>query len=307
MDFLVGNSEEFDGGKKGEFYYFPDRAQLPVIVAARMSLSFPGLISAVPLWSRDFTLKPEFRDTPQRCLFSDGGLTSNFPIHFFDHPFPNSPTFAISLDDYDTKRSRDDVWLPSSAFAGWLVPILPFQGLGGFLARLLYSAKDWQDNLQSTLPGYRERIVHVVLKPDEGGLNLTMTDATVQKLVDHGRKAGQLLRDSFVLEEHRWRRFLVSMARMEQSLDEVAAAYEQDPGKFGEFLDKFVREQMPYRSPKQAGGRPPNSQDTEVRVDEMLKRARQLVELGTAWRNAPTIRNDDIPKPGTNLRITPKY
>ena len=53
-----------------------------------------------------------------------------------------------------------------------------------------------------------ERIVHVVLKPDEGGLNLTMTDATVQKLVDYGKKAGQLLRDSFVLEEHRWRRFL---------------------------------------------------------------------------------------------------
>ena len=307
LEFLVSNSEEFNGGKKGEFYYFPDRAQLPVIVAARMSLSFPGLISAVPLWSRDFTLKPEYRDTPQRCLFSDGGLTSNFPIHFFDHPFPNSPTFAISLDDYDARRSRDDVWLPSSAFAGWLVPILPFQGLGGFLARLLYSAKDWQDNLQSTLPGYRERIVHVVLKPDEGGLNLTMTDATVQKLVDYGKKAGQLLRDSFVLEEHRWRRFLVSMARMEQSLDEVAAAYEQDPGKFGEFLDKFVRERMPYRSPKQPGERPPNSQDTEARVDEMLKRARQLVELGVAWRNAPTIRNDDIPKPGTNLRITPKY
>ena len=38
-----------NGGEKGEFYYFPDRAQLPVIVAARMSLSFPGLISAVPL------------------------------------------------------------------------------------------------------------------------------------------------------------------------------------------------------------------------------------------------------------------
>src|SRR6185437_7129369 len=221
MNFLVRTCGRFEppAGEAGEFYHFPARAQLPLIVAARMSLSFPGLISAVPLWTRDFTLVEAEREKLRRCLFSDGGLSSNFPIHFFDHLFPNTPTFAISLDEYDAKRNYSDVWLPESAGSGSQLPILPFSGLAAFLMRLVYSAKDWQDNLQSILPGYRERIVHVVLKPDEGGLNLTMDEETIAKLVDYGKRAGTLLRDDFNLEEHRWRRFLVSMARMEETLD----------------------------------------------------------------------------------------
>jgi predicted acylesterase/phospholipase RssA len=312
MAFLVANCPRFTptSGEEGEFYYFPDHAHLPLIVAARMSLSFPGLISAVPLWTRDFTLREQAdKDKLRRCLFSDGGVTNNFPIQFFDHLFPNSPTFAISLDEYDPKRNYDQVWLPSLAVSGIQLPIVPFKGLGDFLARLLYSAKDWQDNLQSTLPGYRERIVHVVLKPDEGGLNLNMSEATIEKLVSFGKQAGILLRDTFDMDQHRWRRFLVSMARMEQTLDEVALAYEQVPGQFGKFLDDYVKIEAPYRDPVVPGKRPPYSQDTEARVDEMLKRAEQLVELGKNWRTPPTIRGDgkNIPHPATDLRITPKY
>ena len=310
MNFLVRTCGRFEppAGEAGEFYHFPARAQLPLIVAARMSLSFPGLISAVPLWTRDFTLVEAEREKLRRCLFSDGGLSSNFPIHFFDHLFPNTPTFAISLDEYDAKRNYSDVWLPESAGSGSQLPILPFSGLAAFLMRLVYSAKDWQDNLQSILPGYRERIVHVVLRPDEGGLNLTMDEETIAKLVDYGKKAGTLLRDDFNLEEHRWRRFLVSMARMEETLDEVATAYAQVPGKFGDFLDDFVRERAPYRQPAAPPeDKPPYTQDTKTRVDEMLKRADELVALGTKWRTPPTIGGGNIPRPATHLRITPKY
>jgi len=189
MAFLTTQCDRFTppAGEAGEYYHFPDLARLPLIVGARMSLSFPLLISAVPLWRRDFTLLEEAeRNKLRRCLFSDGGLSSNFPIHFFDRLLPNTPTFAISLDDYDEKRNRDDVWLPASSGSGSQLPVQPFDGLGGFLMRLLMSAKDWQDNLQSTLPGYRERIAHVVLKPEEGGLNLTMDEATIRKLVNYG-------------------------------------------------------------------------------------------------------------------------
>ena len=309
MSFLVGKCRPFKPpmGEQGEFYYFPDRSLLPLLVAARMSLSFPGLISAVPLWTRDFTLHEKAeRDRLRRCLFSDGGLTSNFPIQFFDHPLPNSPTFAISLDEFDPKRNYDSVWLPGKAISGIQLPILLFGGLGNFLLRLLYSAMAWHDNLQSTLPGYRERIVHVALKPDEGGLNLTMSQATVDKLVGYGRQAGILLRDDFDMDEHRWRRFLVSMARMEETLDEVAAAYEQVPGEFGAFLKKYEEEE-PYEKPVHPGKHPPYTQDTRERVEVMLKRAEALVALGKGWRDPPTIRGGHIPKPATNLRITPTY
>lgn len=300
MAFLAGVCEPFTppAGETGEYYYFPDPARLPLIVGARMSLSFPFLISGVPLWRRDFTLAEEAeQDKLRRCFFSDGGLSSNFPIHFFDHLLPNSPTFAISLDEYDAKRDRgDNVWLPSSAGSGSQLPVLPFDGLGGFLMRLLMSAKDWQDNLQSTLPGYRERIAHVVLKPEQGGLNLAMSEATIRKLVNYGEQAGTTLRDKFDLDAHRWRRFLVAMARMEETLDEVAKAYEGVPGgpeAFGDFLGRYSGETASYK------------QDA-TRLAEMLKRGAELAASGTNWRAQPRIREGNIPKPPTNLRITPK-
>ncbi len=298
MEFLVRVCDPLvaPADEPGEYFKFPDPARLPLIVGARMSLSFPGLIAAVPLWRSDFTLIDVAEQKRlRRCLFSDGGLSSNFPIHFFDHLLPNSPTFAISLDDYDPKRNYDSVWLPQSARSGIALPVLPFSGLGGFLARLLFSAKDWQDNLQSTLPGYRERIAHVVLKPDEGGLNLTMDAETVQKLVGYGQQAGVLLRDKFDLDGHRWRRFLVAMTRMEETLDEVAKAYDQVPGEFGDFLSSYAPAPSSY------------DQKDPARVVEMLKRSAELAEMGVRWRASPTIHGGKIPTPPTNLRVTPKY
>jgi len=286
-------------GARGEYYHFPDAAGLPIIVGARMSLSFPLLISAVPLWRPDFTLKEGEREKLRPCLFSDGGLSSNFPIHFFDHLMPNSPTFAISLDDYDEKRNYSDVWLPrtASAGSGSQLPILPFSGLSGFLMRLLMSAKDWQDNLQSVLPGYRERIVHVVLKPDEGGLNLTMDQTAIDNLVRYGQLAGEKLCNEFDLDEHRWRRFLVAMARMEETLDEVANAYAGIPDALESFRNFLARYPAAAQHYKQ---KPPI-------LEAMLKRGAELDASGLNWRNKPTIREGYIPKPATHLRITPKY
>jgi hypothetical protein len=300
MAFLVEVCDRFEppAGESGEYYYFPDQARLPLIVGARMSLSFPGLISAVPLWRRDFTLadKPE-QDKLRRCLFSDGGLSSNFPIHFFDHLLPNSPTFAITLDEYDKSRNRHgNVWLPSTAGSGSELAVQPFEGLGGFLSRLIDSAKDWQDNLQSTLPGYRERIAHIALAPDEGGLNLAMDAPTILKLAGYGKQAGETLRDEFDLDEHRWRRFLVAMARMEDTLDEVAKAYEGVPGgpeKFADFLARYSYNTEQYKQ-----------EPTVLAV--MLARGKELAARGANWRAAPTIRDGRIPKPETNLRISPK-
>jgi predicted acylesterase/phospholipase RssA len=301
MTFLTNQCDRFEpaAGDKGEFYYFPDAVRLPLVVAARMSLSFPGLICAVPLWRRDFTLSTETeRNKLRRCLFSDGGLSSNFPIHFFDHLLPNQPTFAISLDEFDDKRNRENkrVWLPLAAGGGSQLPIRPFEGLAAFVMRLLDSAKNWQDNLQSVLPGYRERIAHVVLKSDEGGLNLTMDEAKIKKLAGYGKEAGETLCTEFDLNAHRWRRFLVALARMEETLDELAAAYEGVPGgpeNFADFLARYPQEARYY------------DQSPAV-LAAMLARGSELAECGKSWRSRPTIREGHIPSPPTNLRISPK-
>ncbi|MER3469044.1 MAG: hypothetical protein C4314_03515, partial [Thermoflexus sp.] len=69
-------------------------ADLPVVVATRMSLSFPVLVSAVPLYtvrrSAVDRLRAQGRNRLepgdlQRNWFSDGGIASNFPIHLFDN------------------------------------------------------------------------------------------------------------------------------------------------------------------------------------------------------------------------------
>jgi hypothetical protein len=69
-------------------YRLPAADRLPVILAARIGLSFPGLISAVPLYAVDSGRKDPKDRVALRCWFSDGGITSNFPTHFFDSLWP---------------------------------------------------------------------------------------------------------------------------------------------------------------------------------------------------------------------------
>jgi predicted acylesterase/phospholipase RssA len=81
----------------------PKPQDLPIVFGARLSLSFPFLLAAVPLMTPDYAHKPKgepFR--LRRVWFSDGGLTSNFPVHFFDSPVPSRPTFCLNLIDYES-------------------------------------------------------------------------------------------------------------------------------------------------------------------------------------------------------------
>jgi predicted acylesterase/phospholipase RssA len=87
---------------------------MPLVVAARLSLSFPILFSAVPLWAVDHEA-PRGERTLRRCLFTDGGVGSNFPVHLFDASVPSWPTFGFWLDrrkPYDYGSGRNDLWLP---------------------------------------------------------------------------------------------------------------------------------------------------------------------------------------------------
>lgn len=96
----------------------PAWRDLPVVVGARMSLSFPLLIAAVPLYtisvagqreaSAGRTLRAEHL---QRHIFSDGGIASNFPIHFFDRWLPTHPTFGINLVQLPTDEADNERFL----------------------------------------------------------------------------------------------------------------------------------------------------------------------------------------------------
>jgi predicted acylesterase/phospholipase RssA len=314
--YLTAHCEKIDdpAGEHADLYKFPEAENLPLIVATRMSLSFPMLFCAVPLYARDFTFASEAeRAKWRKHLFSDGGLSNNFPIQFFDRMLPNSPTFGITLDDFNEKRVPEDiqkqyppndphsrVWLPktTSPTSGILIPGEPLQGIAAFFSRLLDAAMDWQDNLQSTLPGYRDRIVHVGLKSDEGGLNITMPPKLVLRLGAYGALAGVDMRDQFDLDEHRWRRFLVAMERMDDTLDEIAAAYNGQGGieSFAAFLNRYPNPPNPV-SYKDAA---------RDHLETLKTRVADLAELSRRWEAQLQIPDAELPHPKTDLRITPR-
>jgi predicted acylesterase/phospholipase RssA len=213
------------------YYLLPAPADLPVVVAARMSLSFPVLLSAVPLYAVDYTLpvdasKPRAQQrVPEVCWFSDGGITSNFPIHFFDQPLPEWPTFGINLSPFPPGKQADpvdqtkNVYLPPKPSQGGTQPVwtrlVEKKSLPGLFGLMLNTMQNWRDNAQSQLPGYRDRIVTVFRAPDEGGLNLGMSAEIIERLALRGAAAGRILVDAFGdpgtgnrWNAHRWTRFL---------------------------------------------------------------------------------------------------
>jgi hypothetical protein len=215
----------------------PVAGDLPVIVATRMSLAFPILLSAVPMWVADFTKKlaPGASPELEHCWFSDGGISSNFPITLFDSPLPRWPTFAINLVPFPAGRKPDadeskNVYMAASNSAARLMGFNRFGDLPGFLSAIFNAMQNWNDNTQSVLPGYRDRIVTVFLDADEGGLNLDMPADVLARLRARGAAAGSLIAAHFeapsVLardvgmnwENHRWLRLRGTMGALKDYL-----------------------------------------------------------------------------------------
>lgn len=196
----------------------PDGDAMPVLVATRMSLSFPFLISAIPVHILDVAEKEladglgvDVKLSVKRGWLSDGGISSNFPVNLFDSAIPVRPTFALSLDPLPAAMSQagSRVFMPNSAGHGSALSAWPVTNIASFALSILNAAKDWQDNIQASLPGYRERIVRVALNEHEGGLNLSMSPETTKQLMAYGASAGDKFL-TFNFEEHRWRRTLAS-------------------------------------------------------------------------------------------------
>jgi predicted acylesterase/phospholipase RssA len=255
---------------------FPAPDDLPVVVAARMSLSFPLLISAVPLRALDMTRR-RTRDAVDAvedghapvdplvadiCWFSDGGITSNFPVHFFDTPLPTRPTFAIDLAGFhpDHPRRSDEaanVYLPSSNVGGLLdswnrLDPKPGPGsLSGFVSGIVRTMQNHVDAGLTHQPGYRDRIVHVHTAPDEGGMNLTMPPHVISALTRRGQAAGRALVERFAetpgteaglsWDNHRWVRYRSALAALAEQIELFGRAWRETPGEgrsYRELVDR---------------------------------------------------------------------
>lgn len=245
VDHMINHSP--DSARDKEHLRLPLNEHLPVIVAVRMSLSFPILLSAIRLYAKDYSrlgASPEEDNEPKETLrpvwFSDGGVCSNLPVHFFDSPVPSHPTYAINLSEPHPDRALrpeklGNTWVAINDQRGRGPTWVRFdEGHGAsvsrFLMALFDTARNWTDRAQMRMTGYRERIGHVVVDANEGGLNLDMPPAVISALSGRGAKVSIELHALFTSsgaykhtsgwQRHQWKRVQVWLdALAEMRLD----------------------------------------------------------------------------------------
>lgn len=351
VDWLVaqaGAPQRVDGR---DYYRLVDGEQLPVLVATRMSLSFPLLISAVPLHEparRERRCEPAAAPTPGRdssnvadsmegltsggqncgpvitafrvCWFSDGGISSNFPIHLFDAALPRWPTFGINLvyprhadavllSDAEGQGEQAQieraVFLPTENRQGWqrsyqsIAKPLAAAEMSGFLFSIVSTMQNWRDVLQARAPGYRDRIVHVSLHGDEGGMNLDMPQDVLSRIAAKGSVAGERFCD-FSFANHywiRWRnlasayqRYTLEIARTDDPAQRVAAWHDA------------------YESVATGEPPPPSHRlGSEDKRRESQQLWHHMVEQGQRWDDLGPDLTDGAPRPLPQMKVTPIY
>jgi predicted acylesterase/phospholipase RssA len=189
----------------GQGLYELPAEDLPVVVAARLSLSYPLLFAAVPLHAVDF--EESGQRVFRRAWFSDGGLCSNFPLHLFDAALPTHPTFGLWLDERGPFHPREAVWLPERFIEGcgdsWQrfdpdspPEETPAPGPAGrlfrFVVAAILTAKDWGDRTAMRMPHTRHRVARLFLRGSEGALNITMSRQRILSMArEYGTRTGR--------------------------------------------------------------------------------------------------------------------
>ncbi|MFZ4736691.1 MAG: hypothetical protein ACOYM9_12135 [Bradymonadia bacterium] len=205
------------------YAFLPKTRDLPVLLAARASMSFPLMFQALRLYAvRNAALVSDRKRLVETDLephlFSDGGLCANLPIHAFDDWYPGRPTFGIMLSDglapqgvLDAARDEDllaanqgddrrpEVILfdPRHRAARRHVlhwpPARGVRDLESFIGALLDTATSHRDHAHVRLAGFRERVAVVLLDPGEGGFHIDMGPEAIRGLSKRGVKAAQRL------------------------------------------------------------------------------------------------------------------
>ena len=163
------------------------------------------------------------------------------------------------------------------------------------------------------IPGYRDRIVHVALSEDEGGLNLNMPPQHITNLSNRGRAAARLLAERFsahppegtllTWNNHRWVRYRTLMNALEEIFKQMKRAFEHP---FGEH--ELTYEALIQRPLNEA---PKSYPFANLRQRKFAYRTtRQFLDALNQW-TAPSmtfgeVRGKGTPKPEPQLRVMPR-
>lgn len=328
-----------------QYYRLVEDGDLPVLIGMRMSLSFPLLISAVPLYEpsswndgvptdlmpvatdgddaggaeRSLLASTDSLATGGRrtgrqiaafrvCWFSDGGISSNFPVHLFDSALPVWPTFAINLvysDTDDSDGSPAPIALPSGNNAGWQ---RTYQSIGnpvaaaeiaGFLLGIISTMQNWRDLLLARAPGQRDRIVPVSLAGDEGGMNLNMPQCVLDRISAKGMQAGEAFR-SFSFSNHYWIRWRNLASALQRYTIRIADSAHSSP-PIHEFAEAYTTARTGTPPPTSY---PFRSADRQKAAEALLE---CLEEMGKEWEDLGPNLTDGAPRPLPQLQISPIF
>jgi Patatin-like phospholipase len=295
------------------FHALPTAADFPVLLGVRLSLSFPILLSALPLYTVDRTLDVN-KDKPTRATrvyFSDGGISSNFPVHFFDRPLPSRPTFGVNLKPFHPDHPTERVFLPemlrnNTGLRNYCPPLPDAPGWGsiaGFLSAIASTTQNWRDQLQLSMPGFRDRIVHVSHSESEGGLNLDMPAEVITTLANSGGAAADALIAAFAVgggletpngwDNHRRIRARALLNALQQQLRQIADALDAplEPS-----YDEVILNETPpsYRFPKWL-----DATEGQRLLHELQRLSQELAANSVDF-------SEEAPRPAPEVRLVPR-
>lgn len=241
----------------------PDPWDLPVALAVRMSVSTPGLLRAVPLFSIDLPRPGSRYDTwgnPEggpaaaraaaadaaaagrgagRAIvhthwFCDGALTGDAPVHSFDTLLPRWPTFGFSLERFPEDSPTEALRLPPQDSGPVRNPWRPIEGMTGFGGALLGSALGWRDRQQADVPGFRGRVAQIRHAAGSGRASLFLPQDRLLRMAVRGLHAGAALHDRFTgpdgevagqtqTDRYRWIRLRMALREYRAMSTDIAA------------------------------------------------------------------------------------
>ena len=298
---------------------------LPLVVAARLSLSFPLLFSCVPVYAIDYEARRKDR-VLRLCQFTDGGLCTNFPVHLFDAAVPQWPTFALQLDRRLRAYGRQQVWLPLAEQQGrgdnWQrgVPGAALQegragSVLGLIGGMLTTMKDWNDRVTARLPQVRNRTLRFALLPGEGQLNIGMTSERILSMAyRYGEGAGRRLRRAYVpvqagvprpaWVQHRFVRAMVEMRALRRHLRGfgLSAQSQADGMDLRQLLHEATRRPLLIRRGRDAGRHRPELQPADAQALARVITAIEALETELAACGDSLDRYAPDPEPEVRLR-----
>jgi predicted acylesterase/phospholipase RssA len=304
------------GGEARPLRPLPEADDLPVLVGVRMSLSFPLLLSAVPL--HRYGVRREngaWVPVMERLVFTDGGVCSNLPIHLFDSPMPRWPTFGINLRDDLPAGSpeADRVVSPERGrkYQGDRYEIGTDASLGSvlsFLGAIVKTMQNWRDMLQRAAPGCRERVYTIRHTSEEGGLNLDMPRAAIDTMAASGQRAAETIAADYLApagtapveddwEYHRWVRLRLLLPTLRVFLRQLERATRAE-------APAPTVEELLTASPPPMGRSYELNQASRAAAAELLDTlagaSEQLEEAGPDMERT-------APRPQGELRVTPTF